>query len=102
MLEKTIAALKNRFAKKKEEDFDTSMDETAPEVKQDTVTTTDDSASKSTSIKQIITRVFAVATPLAVAGGSYFGFEASQVTEIVTEVGVIISGIVGIWFAVKK
>ena len=101
MLEKTIAALKNRFAKKTEEDFDISMDETT-EIKQETVTATDETASKSTSIKQIITRVFAVATPLAVAGGSYFGFESSQVTEIVTEIGVIISGIVGIWFAVKK
>lgn len=81
---------------------DDQKEQTAGTVAEDTDTAGSGNTTTGTTLKATITRLFAILTPLAVAGGSYFGFEASQVTEIVTEVGVIITGIIGIWFAVKK
>lgn len=104
MLENTIEAIKKKFGKAETPCKTTDeREQDAGTVAEDTDTAgSGNTATTGTTLKATITRLFAILTPLAVAGGSYFGFEASQVTEIVTEVGVIITGIIGIWFAVKK
>ena len=89
MFEKTRAALKAKFSKKDEEEpmCEYEYDE-QPET--------------SPLLKAKIMRLVAYITPAAVAVGTYFGFAETDVTEIVTNAGLILSGILGVWFALRK